>query len=335
MSPHNHPLFRVRAAILKGVSFFMRDYIGSVRFFKNLILLVVLLLIAIPVGLCVHWKTQLSQAEQSILKLEAESAQISAQLTNLAAAQEVSCEETAEEEKKSLSVDAPAYQSLYPDFYAPEPIPEGVRTDGVIYLTFDDGPSARTAEILTILKEQNIKATFFVVGFDDEQSRQWMREIVDQGHTLAMHSYTHDFSTIYSSVEAYLDDMYRLFTLIRESTGVTPTLFRCPGGSLNSYNYGLYQEILAEMLRRGFIPHDWNLTNQDTLGIKLSVDTLISNVVDNAAQVSRGVVLMHDAAGKYNTVAALTPTIEQLRAMGFEFDRLTPEVTPILFSYIP
>ena len=332
MSPHNR-FFCALRDMERGFLKRMRNYIGSVRFFKNLILLIIIILIAIPTFLSISWRQQLSQAQQSVLQLTEENAQLSAQLSDSGHVQELSAvPESVPNE--TFQADAPSYVSLYPDFYAPEPIPESTRTDGMIYLTFDDGPSPRTPEVLEILKQQNIKATFFVVGHDDEQSRQWMRDIVAQGHTLAMHSYTHDFSTIYNSVEDYLDDIYRLFVLIRDTTGITPTLFRCPGGSLNSYNYGIYQEILAEMLRRGFIPFDWNLSNQDTLGVKLSVDQLVSNVVDSSDHISRGIVLMHDAIGKHNTVSALSPTIDQLRAKGFQFDRLTPQVTPILFSYI-
>ena len=332
MSPHHDFFCLVNTSSERGFTN-MRNYIGSVRFFKNLILLVIVILIAIPTFLSIHWKRQLSQVQQSSAQLAEENALLAKQLSSTPLSQELTmAQETNSTE--NFQADTPAYTSLYPDFYAPDPIPESIRTDGVMYLTFDDGPSPRTSEILEILKQYNIKATFFVIGYDDEHARQRMRDIVDQGHTLGMHSYTHDFSTIYQSVEAYLDDMYRLFTLIRETTGITPTLFRCPGGSLNSYNHGIYQEILAEMLRRGFIPYDWNLSNQDTLGTKLSVEQLISNVVDSAPQLPRGIILMHDAANKHNTVAALSPTIERLRAMGFQFDRLTPHVTPILFSYI-
>ena len=108
-----------------------------------------------------------------------------------------------------------------------------------------------------------MKATFFVVGGDTEKQRQWMRDIVEDGHTLGMHSYTHDYYKIYASVEAFLDDYYKLFTNIKEATGQTPTIFRFPGGSVNSYDYPVYREIVAEMLRRGFVFYDWNLSSGD------------------------------------------------------------------------
>ena len=119
------------------------------------------------------------------------------------------------------------------------------RSRKTVYLTFDDGPSARTPEVLKILEEYGVKATFFVVGKDTEQSKQWMRDIVAAGHTIGVHSFTHDYREIYSSVEDYLDDFAKEYALIEEVTGVPPQIFRFPGGSINAYNGHIYQEIVA------------------------------------------------------------------------------------------
>ena len=220
------------------------------------------------------------------------------------------------------------------DFYAPQRSEEQVSETGVMYLTFDDGPSERTAEILDILKEKGVKATFFVVGSSSQESRELLRRIVDEGHTLAMHSYSHNYKKIYASVEDYLADMYQIFTQIREETGVTPSLFRFPGGSINGYNGGIYQELIAEMLRRGFVPFDWNISSQDAATNQLQPSgTLVNNVVSGAQRVQRGVVLMHDAAPKTTTVEALGPMIDQLKNQGFELKALTPEVAPVLYGY--
>lgn len=320
---------RIPAFALK-VTLIMHDYIGSVRFFKNLILLVVIVLIAVPTALSIRWKLALTSAETAIVQLEDQTAQLSSQLAQASEETLVPMDATP---TASLG-DGPAYQELYPDFYASDQPAEGTRTDNVIYLTFDDGPSARTPEILKILEEKDVKAAFFVVGTSDEQSYQWMRDIVAQGHTLGMHSYSHNYAKIYQSVEAYLEDMYKLFSLIREATGTTPSIFRLPGGSINGYNYGIYQEILAEMLRRGFVPYDWNLCNEDAVGSRQSAATLTANVINGAAKVNRGIVLMHDSQAKTTTVESLPSMIDQLREMGFQLDRLTADVKPILFSYV-
>ena len=203
-----------------------------------------------------------------------------------------------------------------------------------MYLTFDDGPSARTGEILDILQEKDVKATFFVIGTDGAQNAALLKRIVDEGHTLAMHTNSHNYTKMYASVEDYLADMYQIFTQIKETTGVTPTLFRFPGGSINNYNSGICQELIAEMLRRGFVPFDWNISSKDAATTKLlSADVIVNNVVTSAEKVSYGIVLMHDSAAKTTTAKAVGPMIDQLREMGFTFEALTPETKSMLFAY--
>ena len=160
-----------------------------------------------------------------------------------------------------------------------------------------------------------------------------MKEIVAEGHTLGMHSYSHQYQKIYASVEAFLEDYYQLFTLIRDQVGVTPTVFRFPGGSLNGYNPGVYEEIIAEMLRRGFVYYDWNLSAQDAAGVSPSEEEILRSVVDAAAGRSRAIVLMHDSDHCKTTVAALGDVIDGLREQGFRFDRLDRSVRPIIFGY--
>ncbi|MBO5666725.1 MAG: polysaccharide deacetylase [Firmicutes bacterium] len=241
--------------------------------------------------------------------------------------------ELQEEEEKELGVDAISYQTLYPDFYAPEPLTATEEASKVIYLTFDDGPSKRTEEILKILRDKNVKATFFVIGRTDEDSLKLMKDIVAEGHTLAMHTYSHRYTDMYASVEDYLADMYKLFDLIRDTTGVEPSIFRFPGGSINGYNKAVYQQLEAEMLRRGFVPYDWNLSSGDASGTKATAAQIVNNVVGPAAKLDRGIVLMHDSEPKTSTVEALIPMIDQLSEMGFTFDKLTSAVKPVLFGY--
>ncbi|MBQ8611062.1 MAG: polysaccharide deacetylase family protein [Oscillospiraceae bacterium] len=319
-------------------------YFGSVRFFKNLILLTVIILITVPTVLAVRWGIQLhrQQHECERLSMEMEQQRLSYQeeldqMAALETAAEVALNEMiqkqAEEQAKALTPEKIAYQQMYPDFYAPQELGAVTNEENVIYLTFDDGPSNRTPEILDILREKNVKATFFVVGQSDEERLQWMKQIVDEGHTIGMHTYTHQYKKIYASVEAYLEDMYAIFTQIRETTGVTPTVFRFAGGSINNHNHGVYREIIAEMLRRGFVPHDWNVASADASSTPISSAQLLYNVVSGAQRVKRGVVLMHDSEYKYTTVEALPSMIDQLQEMGFKLDSLHENTQPILFSY--
>ena len=294
-------------------------YFGSVRFFKNMILLVVIVAITIPSVMAIRTTGKLNDAQERADALTQKVASLQIQL--------------AEVKQKALATTAISYQDLYPDFYVTPPETNTVAQQNTVYLTFDDGPSDRTPEVLKILKKQDVKATFFVVGRTDEVSKQRMRDIVADGHTLAMHAYQHNYKKIYSSVEAYLEDAYKIFNLIRETTGETPTIFRMPGGSINSYNYDIYQEILAEMLRRGFVPYDWNVSNGDATGNKLTAEEMTANTVNGSLKTNRAIVLMHDAQSKVTTVKALDPAITQLKEAGYVFERLTPEVRPVLFGY--
>ena len=119
-------------------------------------------------------------------------------------------------------------------------------------------------------------------------------------------------------MEAFLEDYYQLFTLLRDQVGVTPTVFRFPGGSLNGHNRGVYQEIIAEMLRRGFVYYDWNLSAEDALGVSPTKEEILRSVLDSAAGKSRGIVLMHDSAHCVTTVETLPEMIDGLREQGFQ-----------------
>lgn len=233
----------------------------------------------------------------------------------------------------SVDPNGPAYQKLYPDFYAPQPYAATVEANKTIYLTFDDGPSERTDEILDILKQENIKATFFVLHYKNTTaSHARMKRIVDEGHTLAFHSYTHQYKTIYASVEAYLDDAYKIFSEIKEATGTTPSIFRCPGGSRNGHNKTIYKTILAEMERRGFVCHDWNLSVEDSVLPYKTAEEMTDFLMSYVGKKTRGVVLMHDAAGRKETVKALPEIIKRFRDKGFTFAPLTPDVKPYLLG---
>ena len=311
----------------------IRLYFGSVRFFKNLILLAVCVLIAIPTIFAVKYHREAAAlATLPPPGAEALPLQDDAELFE----PELPADSSAVTgtEATEFSADPPAYQSLYPDFYAPQPFGATERVGNTIYLTFDDGPSERTDEVLAVLAEKNVKATFFVVGHSDEEDLARMRRIVEEGHTIGMHSYSHNYSLVYSSVESFLDEFYRNFSQIRDATGVTPTVFRFPGGSINGYDGGFYQEIISEMIRRGFVPFDWNISSEDAAATHIvPTETLVDNVVRNAGGKVRGFVLFHDSEPKTTTPAALGPVIDQLRGMGFEFSAITPNTLPVLYSY--
>ena len=198
-----------------------------------------------------------------------------------------------------------------------------------VYLTFDDGPSTRTEAILGILNEYGVKATFFVVGKEDEYSMEMYKKIVEDGHTLGMHSYSHQYSVIYQSVEAFASDVERLEVLLRTATGEEVKLFRFPGGSSNLVSNIGMQEFIQYLNSEGITYFDWNVSSGDATSKELEAETLVQNVVQDVEIYKSSVVLMHDAADKPNTVEALPKLIEQLQAMDVEILPITEEVEPI------
>lgn len=294
-------------------------YWGSVRFYKHLILTVIALLIIIPAIGCFTF----GHAYYNMKGKLKDSAKVDAN------ASIVSSTQMAEKKNKDLP-----YQNEYPDLYV-EQNSSGFEKERskTVYLTFDDGPSARTSEILDILKENEIHATFFVVYKDDEASEKLYQRIVAEGHTLAAHSTAHDYKAIYQSVETYLKDFAETAQQIERATGQKPTIFRFPGGSINSYNRDNYEPIIAEMLRRGYIYYDWNVSSGDAAPNATS-KSIYNAVVNGVSGRDRAIVLMHDSATKVSTAAALPEIIEKLQDDGYKFDRLDNTVKPICFSYI-
>lgn len=226
----------------------------------------------------------------------------------------------------------PEYTQLFPELYAPAW--EGEQGDGgkMVYLTFDDGPSANTDAILDILDRYGVKATFFVVGRTGERDQQRMRDIVERGHTLAIHSWSHNYKKIYASVDAFLEDFDRLYQWIYEVTGTQPTVFRFPGGSLNGYDRGVYQEIVAEMTRRGFVYFDWNASAQDATVTPRPAADIAADCLKGIGR-DLVVVLSHDSAARGTTVQALPAVIEGYQAAGYTFAALHPGVKPVIMGY--
>lgn len=223
------------------------------------------------------------------------------------------------------------YESLYPDMYAGDHL--ALAAEGkTAYLTFDDGPSVLTPEVLDVLDRYGIKATFFVTYKDKAELRKYYREITDRGHTIAVHTASHDYAAVYKSAKDYLDDFYKMYNCIYEETGVRCSLFRFPGGSHNGYKYGDdMPDIISEMERRGFIYYDWNVSSGDGGNWVTGADEL-QRVKEQSAGRDRVVVLMHDSASKTVTLEALPDIIEYLESEGYAFDSLSPELEPVQFK---
>lgn len=189
--------------------------------------------------------------------------------------------------------------------------------DGIqkVYLTFDDGPSDNTDEILDILKEYNVKATFFVVAKTDEESIRKYNRIIDEGHTLAMHSYTHVYNQIYADMDSYKQDVLSLQDFLYEATGIKPVIYRFPGGSSNTVMNVDIQECISFLEEQGITYFDWNVSSGDATGNGYPASTIAENVLNGCAKHDEAVVLMHDASNKDSTVASLPIIIEKFQEM--------------------
>lgn len=223
------------------------------------------------------------------------------------------------------------YASLFPNLYVEPPTKREV-AEKTVYLTFDDGPSPLTPQVLDILKEKQVKATFFVTGQEGEQAKERMQRIVSEGHAIGVHTYSHDYRQIYQTVDTFLEDFDKEFRLIEGYTGVKPKIFRFAGGSINAFNMDNYHMIIGEMIRRGFTYFDWNVSAQDA-SKKATKQSIHDSIICGAKDKNRCIILLHDSGDKADTIAVLPQVIDTLKSQGYTFAPLTNEVQPIVFPY--
>ena len=193
----------------------------------------------------------------------------------------------------------------------------------VVYLTIDDGPSDKTQAVLDILDKYDCKATFFVVGHNPDYFPM-IKEAYDRGHTIGMHTYSHDYAYIYSSQQAYFDDLAAIADVVRDQIGYEPCFIRFPGGSSNSisanYTAGIMSALVDEVQARGYQYYDWNVSFGD--GSEHTADELVYYATEDATEYENIVMLMHDAETKQTTVEALPRVIEYYQERGYTFEAI-------------
>ena len=203
------------------------------------------------------------------------------------------------------------------------PVPSGEK---ICYLTFDDGPSKNTPLILDILKNYNAKATFFVINTGNIG---YIQRIHDEGHTVGLHTYSHNYAQLYSSTDAYFNDLQQISDKVESIIGIRPTVMRFPGGSSNKvsakYCKGIMTQLVTLVQEKGYSYFDWNISSGDADSTTPSYTYIRNNVLNNARNKNSICVLMHDASAKTTTVQALPEIIEGLTNMGYRFEALTPE----------
>ncbi len=206
-------------------------------------------------------------------------------------------------------------------------------TEHAIYLTFDDGPSSRvTEQILDILKENEIQATFFILDYSEDKL-PLIQRMLDEGHTIGIHGYSHAYTEIYTSVDAFMDNINRLADKLRADTGYDAFCLRFPGGSSNtvsrSYCEGVMTDLVQTVTAHGWLYFDWNVDSEDAEGNNVDVDRIIDSVESGLSPDRANVVLMHDTNTKQTTADALQEIIDYGVDHGYDFypiTRETPEV---------
>lgn len=201
--------------------------------------------------------------------------------------------------------------------HASEDVQDPAQWDGIrrIYLTFDDGPSAYTDDILQILADYDVQATFFVLGKTDSHSIEMYQQIVDQGHALGMHSYSHNYHDLYASTQSFEEDLLKLQDYLYGITGQTCVLYRFPGGSSNTVSRVDIRDLIGILNENGITYFDWNVSCGDGGSRLLSVQELLNNTLTGIEEYRSAVILMHDSVDKRTTVEALPILIERLMAL--------------------
>ena len=200
------------------------------------------------------------------------------------------------------------------------------KADGskVIYLTFDDGPGPYTDQLLDILDKYDVKATFFVTNVDPKY-RACIAKEARMGHTVAVHSYSHNYGKIYSSTAAYWEDFNRMNEIVRQQTGKNTTMFRFPGGSSNTvsmhYKDGIMSKLVKQAGKKGLTYIDWNVSSCDAAGVASSKQ-VFKNIANGVKGQKKSIVLCHDV--KKYTVNAMDKTIAWCLDHGYEFRTLEP-----------
>lgn len=299
-----------------------------VRRLKRMIIWLKALLFVMPSVCCVILLVRMGSLDRRLgnlsTQLEVQNGYLE-ELVQLAAQQQTGMEELIRQEyESSVSIrqevrapetteDITSVIDVEPE-PVPEPEPEQPQLHQV-YLTFDDGPSVYTDKILDILSEYEVKATFFVVGKEDDASQAAIRRIVEEGHTLGMHSYSHKYASLYRSVDAFAEDFHKLQDYLYDLTGVKSVFYRFPGGSSNTVSPLNIRVFIDFLDTQDVTFYDWNIASGDGGSRLLDTGTLLSNSTGDIGKWGTSMILLHDSADKPTTVDALPTILDKILAM--------------------
>ncbi|WP_084284282.1 polysaccharide deacetylase family protein [Clostridium lundense] len=200
----------------------------------------------------------------------------------------------------------------------------------LVYLTFDDGPAyIVTDEILNILKNYNVKATFFVVGKEIQNKENILLRIYKEGHSIGLHSYSHDYKKLYSAEEIFINEMITTREKVKSVTGYTSTIIRFPGGSMRH----LDSDFLEKLHNNSFKVYDWNISLSDGTYPNLSPDELLSIAKSCTRASPILIVLMHCNFCNENTAKVLPSIIKYYKNLGYEFKTINNDTEEYYFTF--
>lgn len=198
--------------------------------------------------------------------------------------------------------------------------------ESVVYLTFDDGPDDKiTPQILDILKNEGVHATFYVLGVNVEKHPEVLKRIFEEGHAIGNHSYNHVYKELYKSPWDFAQQFTKTDELIQAYIGVRPLIIRAPGGVAGAFDAN-YWEMMKAL---GYVEHDWNTSTEDATAQAPNASQEVNNVINQlgSSPMKTVILLMHSKDGKEETVKALPDLIHMFRDWGYKFGVITP-MTP-------
>ena len=294
---------------------------------KKMILGTILTLILVPVTLCIILGIRISVLQGRIETLQLQVAEQEKELTLARQEKESPAADTEQALSETLGATSTARsESAVSDNDVSKEAFDGRK----IYLTFDDGPSDETDQILDILAKYHVKATFFVTGKDNSRFDEAYNRIVAEGHTLGMHSYSHNYATLYASEESFTQDLDKLQNFLYDKTGVTCQFYRFPGGSSNTVSKASMEGLIRVLKARGITYFDWNVSAGDASSSESADQIVTTTLLEIEQETGNCCVLLHDADDKKTTVEALPRLIEGIEAMDdTELLPITEDTVPI------
>ncbi|WP_187147775.1 polysaccharide deacetylase family protein [Heliomicrobium modesticaldum] len=204
--------------------------------------------------------------------------------------------------------------------------PVAKRSAKVAYLTFDDGPSDITPQVLDILDKYKVQATFFVIGSQADARPDLIRRIRSEGHLIGNHTYSHRYRQIYSSPTAFIQDLQQAEEVLHRLLDERPKHVRAPGGTKGNMSV----EFIKRLTEQGYVLHDWNVDSRDTAAPVVGAESIYGQVLRQVADKEKAVILFHDGPGKISLPVALPAIIEELTKQGFAFKSLEHIARPVV-----